>query len=199
MKRYLIISALALSACASPVDPAPVAPQIVTSSYGEKIPGRYALYVDGSSLRADARMVGFLCSAFHWPIDAENTFKQSVAGSLQNVFTDITLISSPNMPSGYDGMVIVRGESLEIEVNQITQFLTNIMEAEATIKIEATVDRRSGRIFGTSIDEDEDFKAEGVFGCQGGGRAVQGATQRAMEKAIRQLMQDLSNSGRLRS
>jgi hypothetical protein len=139
-------------------------------------------------------MSGMVCSAYRWPVDASQQFSSAALSSLRSAFESVDPVSNPVLPEGHDALITIRARDFKIEVNQNTQFLTNIMSAEAEVDIEAYAENSGGRFFGTAISEDETANAEGVMGCQGGGRAVAGATQEVLSEVLQRIVQEMANN-----
>jgi hypothetical protein len=87
IRLALRISALAtlgvfLSACSYKA-PTQISPAYnVYTNYSDKIPGRYALHVDGSKFSEDVAVSGFACSAHTFPVDARYAFEACVRETL---------------------------------------------------------------------------------------------------------------------
>lgn len=61
------------------------------------------------------------------------------------------------------------------------------------------IDGLSGRLLGTRVEGDDDYKAEAGGACEGGAIAIGKALEEAMKEALERLGEKISNSPRLRS
>ena len=91
----LLLSAALLSACAynAPVDVSPA--YNVYSNYEDKLPGRYALYVDSAEAKGEGEVKGFACSAHSYPYDGEAPFSSSVVATFRNIVEEVELVAMP--------------------------------------------------------------------------------------------------------
>ena len=194
---------IVLGACSynasAPVSPA----NNVYSNYGEKIPGQYALYVDGEEFQGEFKVQGFNCSAHTYTQDARSAFRQSVVLTFGNLVENIELVERPlsrdNLKSnGFDGMIRVRAEDMEVEIGVIPGFWTADMDAEVELTSSLRVDNHEGRLLGTTVSGDADSTKGAGTGCDGGSKALSSATSGAFEDLMQRMGERLSNSQRIR-
>ena len=175
----------------------------IYSNYPDRIAGRWALHVDADEMAGQFKVSGFVCSAHTYPVDARNAFSVSVERTLQNIMEDVEVVSNPIhreeiMASGFNGMIRVEARELEIDLTVIPGFWSSEMEADAELTVSVTVDGADGRLMGTTIEGDDDYKAQAGGACEGGATAIGKAVEAAMKETLERLGERLSNSPRLR-
>lgn len=204
MFRFIHLMPIALAAGCSYNAPAKVSPSFnVYSNYGEKIPGRYALYVDNDKMFGTFKVSGFACSAHNYPLDARSAFSVSVQKTLEQLFDSIEVVPTKLDRTGigaggFDGFILVEADDLDIDLKVIPNFFTATMEADAEIVANYSVDGANGRVVGGSVEGDEDYTTDSGAACEGGAQAIGGAVEEAMKDLSKQLGERLSNAPRLR-
>lgn len=113
-----------VSACSYKVE-APVSPSYdVYSSYSDKVPGRWALLVNGAQLKGDFKVSGYNCSAHSYPLDAAQAFETSSVRTLENLVESAEEVKTPLsrdqlLHSGYAGLIRLSGEDLDLSLIHI--------------------------------------------------------------------------------
>ena len=200
----VFVAAAFLGGCAYKTS-APVSPSYnVYSNYEDKVPGRFALYVNASSMRGEFKVDGLACSAHTYPMDASSAFKTSTLRTLANLVEDIEVVPTPlsrdRLKSGeYDGQIIVELEDMDVRLRMIPGFWTSEMEADVELTASIRVDGREGRVLGTTVSSDEHAKAEAGGACEGGANAISDATSDALEELMQKLGERFANSERVRA
>lgn len=189
-----------MSACAYNA-PVSVSPNLnVYSSYSEQIPGDYLLFVESDALQTVVRPTGMQCGAHNYPVDAREAFRTSVLRTIDQLVGNVQLVDRP-VPAtelGERGMIIVRAESLEVDLQFIPGFWSSTADVDAEITASASVDLAGDRLFGTSASGDGDGQGDAGGACEGGAHAVGRAIEEAMTEVLGQLGERMSNSPRLR-
>jgi hypothetical protein len=204
-RSILVLSAtILLNGCAyqAAVDIAPA--YNVYSSYDDKIPGSWALYIDSSAFEnQDFRFDGFNCAAHTFPLDISSTFTQSALRTLDNIVENIQLVDRPLTTDqlesdGLSGIVIIDTEEIDVSLRVNPGFWSSNVDAEVELVASIAVDGRTGRLLGTTVSEDGDF--EGPLGgfCGGGGPALGEAASNAIEALLERVAERLTNAPRVR-
>ncbi len=174
MRLVLCAAAAALlSGCAYKAQ-APVRPALdVYNNYADKIPGKYALFVDGSTLNRTARIRGFQCSAHNFPVEAAESFELSALRTLEQLVDGIervdTPLDSPSMVArGLTGQIIIKAIDPIITVEFVPGFWVATPEGEAEISANVEAYGHKGRVFGSSVT------ATGVSSVSSGGISCSG-------------------------
>lgn len=195
--------ALATTACAynAPTSVAPA--RAVYSNYDDKVAGNYALYVDSEEMLKDVKVIGFACSAHSYPTDARAAFRRSVVGTFENLVERVEVVERPLSQTalierGLTAMIVVEAEDFSVDLSVIPGFLNKQMQADVEIAARIAVDGQRGRLLGSSVEGDDDFRTDAGFACDGGGAAIGRATEKAMKEAMERLGERLTNSRRLR-
>jgi hypothetical protein len=198
----LPIAAL-ITGCAYDAKPITTGAVNVVAAYTEKVPGRYALFVEAGELNKIIRPRGLECSAHSFPLDMTESFRSSVAATLGNVVDQVELVATPLQPAtlranGYVGQIAVRGESLEGKLAAIPGFWKATISTTIQISASITVDGPSGRLVGKTVEGIAEREADAGPFCSGGAASVEDAATQAMRKLMQQLGEALANSDRLR-
>jgi hypothetical protein len=196
--------ALMLGACQYTASVAPAPSYSVVSNFGDKIAGKFLLYVSASALDIVARPVGLSCSAHSFPISMSRSFAESVRATLANVVEAIEVVATP-VPSaelaqrGARGMIVVTGESLRSRLGEVDGAFTSTSTGDIQIVASIAVDGRKGRLLGATVDGDGKAENGAGFMCEGGAKALGMAAEDAMQQAVRKLGEALANSDRVRA
>lgn len=193
----------ALSGCAYKAEPMAVGSYNVYSSYGEKLPGKYLLYVDSGSLSRDVKPSDLNCAAHKYPLDLRAGFSGSVRKTFETLVDSVEVVSEPVAREelaarGARGMIIVKGESLEARLRVVPGFWTAGMETEAQLTAGITVDGRSGRLLGSTVAGEGNAQGDAGAFCAGGAAALTQSAEKAMKQAVGRLGEALTNSDRVR-
>jgi hypothetical protein len=205
MHRFtmMVCSALLCAACTYKAEVVEAPAFNVVSSYGEQIPGKWLLYVESAALDRPIKPSGFACSAHKFPISASGSFKTSARQTLDNVVDEIEVVNGPvtaNQLAGYGarGLIVVRGEEIRPRLDVQPGFWTANMATQATMVASVSVDGKSGRIFGTTVEGQGLGNAEAGGACEGGAKALAEAAGQAMKDTMRKMGEAISNSERVR-
>jgi hypothetical protein len=200
----LAAAALALAGCAYNA-PVAVAPNLnVYSSYGEKLPGRYALLVDGEAFSQTVRPTGYQCSAHSFPLDMKDAFRQSTIQTIRQIVDDVEIVQSPLSAdalerAGLRGQIIVRADSMTARIQFIPGFWSATTDSNVDLTANMSVDGPAGRLLGTTAEGTGHGQGEAGAFCGGGATAVAEASEHATKQLLGQLGERLSNSPRLRA
>jgi hypothetical protein len=200
----LAAASLALGACAYNA-PVGVSPNLnVYSSYDEKLPGSYALYVDSELFSQTVRPTGYNCAAHTFPLDMRDTFKQSVTRTIQQLVEEVEVVQSPLSGealarSGKRGQIVVRADGLNARVQFIPGFWSASSEGNVELTANLSVDGSNGRILGTTAEGSGTAQGDAGLMCGGGANAIAMAAEKATKQLLGQLGERLSNSPRMRA
>jgi len=205
MYRVLTIAAvgLMLVACAYQA-PVGVSPNLnVYSSYGDKLPGTFALFVSSDGFVQDVKPTGLSCSYHHFPLDVQAQFKESVVKTVQQLVENVEVVDQPLSgselaASGKRGMIVVRADTMVARIQFIPGFWTATGDANVDLSANMTVDTQGGRLLGTTAEGTGNATGEAGQLCGGGANVIGQATEKAMKQLLGQLGERLSNSPRLR-
>ena len=204
MKKVVCVAAVAaLSGCAYNA-PTEVAPAYdVYSNYDEKVPGRFALYVDAEEMRGEGKVRGQGCSFHSYPIDARNAFRKSVYFTLENLTEYIEEVDEPLSQDqllfgGYDAMVRVTARDYNAKLTAIQSFWSTDIEADVEVEARMQVDAIDGRALGVSFEGSGDSEYGAGAACEGGAEALGEATSDAIKDAMEQMGERISNARKLR-
>ena len=175
----------------------------IYSNYSDKVPGKYALYVDSEKMADTFKVSGYACSAHKYPVDARHAFSVSVERTLENIVEGLEVVPVPIDREGlrareFTGMILVEARDLEIDLIVIPGFWTAEMKADAEITASIQVDGPDGRLLGTSVEGEDDYTTDAGAGCSGGGVAIGKAIEKAIKETLERLGERLSNAPKLR-
>lgn len=194
--------ASSLSACSFEAKPAPVAAVNVFQSYDSKVPGRWALYVEGAAYKREATMIGHVCSAHRFPFDAVEAFKASVVTAVRNIVEDLVVVDT--LPPAASlrqqrlaGVIRVQAETLTARIGFVQQFWSGQATARVDMVANAAVDGLGGRLLGTSA-EGSGASDRSVRNCGEGAGALAEASEQAMKRLVTSIAERVANSPRVR-
>lgn len=199
-----VCAILAISGCAYTV-PTDISPATnIYSNYSDKVPGRFALFVDADEMAGEFKVSGLACSAHTYPVDARSAFIGSVQSTMENIVDEFEIVPRPMdvatiQSRNLQGMILVEVQDLDIDLTVIPGFWSQSMEADAEVTVSLVVGGPSGRLLGTRVEGDDDYKAESGGACEGGAIAIGRAVEEAMKEALERLGEKFSNSPRIRN
>lgn len=199
----MLIISMSVASCSYEVN-APIAPSYdVYSSYSAKVPGRWAVMVDGNQLKEEFKVSGYVCSAHSFPLDASQAFSTSVTKTLENVVEYIEDVQNPLsrdqlLRSGYAGLIRVSGEEVDADLEVVPGFWSAGMKAEVQMTAALAVDGPNGRLLGGRLSSEASDNAEAGGACEGGAQAISKATEKALRRLMEELGEKISNEPRLR-
>ena len=208
MKWSVVAGAVALgcglSACAYQAPVVAVPNLNVYTSYSDKLPGDYLLFVDDDSLITNVHATGVACGAHSYPLDARAPFKDAVRQTLEQLVEHVTPVDAPVSSAdlaaqGKAGMIIVKGNEVQARFAMVPGFWTASAEANVDLTAAVSVDGAGGRLFGTEASGTGHAEAPAGGLCSGPANALADATGTAMKQLLGQLGERMSNSPRLRT
>ena len=191
-----IIAAVSLCACTYEVKTTASPALNVYSSYTDKLPGSYALFVQPEPNFHE-------CSAFDFPIDARATFKQSATETMKQLVEKLDPVEQPltaeQLQAGnYRGQIIIKAEEYSPRITFASGFWAGTATSTVDITASLLVDGPAGRLLGTKASESRTADAEAV-GCQVGTDVLAKANGKATAAVLDRLAERLSNEPRLRA
>ena len=205
MRKLLGVIAIALSAGACAYNtPVAVSPNLnVYVASGEKLPGRYYLWVDGSAFKQTVKATGLACAAHTYPLDVSESFRQSVLGTVSNLVEDVQLVDAPVpvaqvVANGAKGMISVRGEGLTARFVAVAGFWTSTIDANVDMSASIMFDNAGGRLLATTAEGDGNAQSDSGGACEGAATAIGMATEKAMKELLGMLAERMANSEKVR-
>lgn len=200
---FLAAAAAALAGCQHEAKPLSVASYNVYSSYADKLPGRYLLYVDGTKLNKDVKPSDFNCAAWTYPLKLSDGFSGSVAKTFSNLVTELEQVPTPPTADqlkakGARGLIIVRGEDVNGRLRVVPGFWQAGMDGEVEIAASIIVDGPKGRLLGTTVSGDGNAQTGAGGFCEGGANSLVQSSEQAMKEVVGRLGEALVNSERVR-
>jgi len=198
-----VVAGLGLSACAYNA-PVSVSPNLnVYSSYAEKLPGSYTLYVSSDGHSRTVKPTGLNCRSHNYPLTLEDVFKQSTIRTIQQLVQNVEVVDSPLSGEALDragktGQIMVRADTMTARIQFIPGFWSSTADANVSLSANLAVDGAEGRLLGTTAEGFGNAQGDAGQACGGGANALGEATEKAMRQLFGQLGERLSNSPRLR-
>jgi hypothetical protein len=203
--RFTVFAVLAatISGCQYKAEPLSIASYNVYSSYGEKLPGKYLLYVDPSALSRNIKPSDINCAAHTFPLDLRSGFKGSVSKTFEALVTELQIIDQPVdraslVAQGAKGMIIVKGEELDGRLRVVPGFWTAGMETEVQLSASIVVDGPKGRLLGSTVAGEGNAQGDAGAFCEGGAKALTDSAEKALKQTVGRLGEALTNSERVR-
>lgn len=202
LMAWIIVLTL-ISGCQHADKPIPVSSLDVYSSYGEKLRGKYLLYVEPSELSTNVKPADVNCSAHNFPLDLRAAFTGTVRKSFANLIEDLVVVESPAdrrqlKSRGARGLIVVRADDISARLRVVPGAWQATIETEIEIQAGIMVDGPGGRLLGTSVSGDDQYSgALGPF-CSGGEDSLTESSKGALKEVVRKLGEALVNSERVR-
>lgn len=176
----------------------------VYSSYSDKIPGRFALYVDDRKIGPRvANIRTHMCSGHSFHVDTGGSFATSVHQTFRNLVEEIEVVRQPIAGAdlaagGFTGMIVVAMEDADFELTFVEGFWSSKVDGEAEYVARILVDGPYGRVLGTTVEATEDYHGGAGFYCDGGSAAISQASSAALKELMERLGDRLVNAPRVR-
>lgn len=193
-----------VAGCSHKAEPVTAPAFDVVSSYGNKIPGKWLLYIDGSALDTTIHPTTYACSAHNYPLVASGSFANSIRQTLSNLIENVEQIPAP-VPAqmvrarGARGLIVVRGSQIRGDVETKPGFWTASMATNVAIVASVAVDGVKGRLFGTTVDGTGKAHMDAGFACEGGGKSLAKSAGQGIHVVARKIGEAISNSDRVRN
>lgn len=206
MKKLLALSAaLALAGCSYSVQPLSTKAVNIYSAYENKIPGRYALLLDGSLRNVQREIVPatHICRAHRYPIMVGDSLALSVKNTLESVFEQVSEYeAAPSAETltklGLSGVILVKLDDFAPRLQCAQGFWSGTCSASTELSFGVTVRGRGGVLAATSASGSKTSDGEAAGACSGGATVIADSITRATRDALERLAERLSNSPKLR-
>lgn len=197
------LAVLTLAGCQYKAEPLSVAAYNVYSSYGEKLPGKYLLYVDAATLNKSIKPSDLNCAAHTYPLDLRSGFSGSVRKTFETLVSELETVDHPVdraelAARNARGMIIVKGEELDGRLRVVPGLWVAGMETEVQMAASIVVDGRNGRLLGSTVGGDGNAQGDAGGFCEGGAKALTTSAEKAMKQVVGRLGEALTNSERVR-
>lgn len=177
----------------------------VNSSYEEKVPGKWAIWIDGSELKDNnVKPSTYACSAHKFPIDASKAFEKSTLNTFTNLVESIERVDNPIPASklgdyGYTGQILIEGEDLDVDLMFTQGFWT--MSGEAEVEFEASLSAfiQTGKVLGTTVSGSGEGQGDAGSACGGGAQMIGKGAEEGMKRILRKMGEKFSSSSKLRT
>lgn len=194
---------LVTAACSYPVTVAPAPALDVYASYTEKLPGKYALLVEATSLSRTIAATGQACSAHNYPANANEAFKVSAVKTIEGLVETIEVVSTPMSretmgQKGYRGLIIVKADDYSARLMFVPDFWSATATASADVSGSIVIDGPNGRLFGTSSSSTRTVDQQ-TGSCGAGAQIIGQATSMAIKELFERLGERLANEPKLRT
>lgn len=205
MKRSVAALTVAglLAGCQYRAEPPAIGAFNVYSSFEQKLPGRYLLFVDGLALNRDIKPSDMACAAHTYPLALSNSFAESTRQTFANLVEELQVVSEPVDRVGLAeqkarGMIIVRGENTIGRLRVVPGFWSAGMETDVEIVASIVVDGRNGRLLGQTVSGRGVAQSDAGAACEGGAKSLSQSASDAMRQTLGRLGESLANSERVR-
>ena len=200
----LLVAGLALLGCTYKAEVLETPAYDVVSSYANKVPGKWLLYVDAAPLQKPVAPEGVACSFHRFPIDMAGPFATSVRQTISNVVESVEVVDAPKNQQqvtalGARGLIIVRGEEIRPRLEVHQGFWEADMSSSVTLVASVQVDgARTERLLGTTVEGQGDGDQGSGIACEGGAKSLSTAAGLALKDSMRKIAEAISNSDRMR-
>ena len=199
---FLVIGGSALGACSYTAEPARVSAFNVYSSYSDKLPGKFYLFVDAKGLDRTVKSSELGCSAHTYPIEISQTFLDSAHQSIGSLVELLEVVNSPKKPeelSASEAQIIISGQRTDARLRMLEQFWTSSIETDVEITASVVVDGKKGRLHGSTVYGRGTANTDAGIACEGGSDSFSQSASDAMRQTITRIGEALVNSDRIRT
>jgi len=159
--------------------------------------------VDASAFNRKVKPTGLSCGAHSYPVEGSSSFKAAAIKTIANIVDEIETVDTPIPASGLKergarGMIVVKAQDMVSRLRFIEGLFSATAEADFEPVVPVLVDGQKGRLFGTTVSGTGRAESNAGIMCEGGSDAVSQAASQAGKKALTELAESISNTGRLR-
>lgn len=204
-KLAALAALIAVAGCQAPAaDVTSVSAPIVVSSYGEKLPGKYLVHVNGSAFDKVIAPQSANCSAYRIPLKASGAFSDAVSKAVaqvveQHAMTTTTPTSADIKASGSKGAIVVTADTVDVQFRMIESTgLFNGLEVEVSASAASTLDSANGRLHGTRVESTNSSSGQAGPICDEGDARMREAATKTIRSLASKIAESIANSQRVR-
>jgi hypothetical protein len=169
----------------------------------EKIPGRYAIFIQSGTWGGKASVSTWQCGAHSYAFNSNYTFQQAVMGTLQRALAQPVRVQSPIAQGdlakdGYAAQIAVHTAGFKPQI----AFQAGFMTAKAVASVDATVQvvgvAPDAKLFQWSLQGSGQGVGPDSGFCGGGDQALSQAMNAAAHQIMDRLGERIANSEKLR-
>jgi hypothetical protein len=193
------VAGLALGGCAYGSEPGTLAASDMAASYSSKLAGKWLLYIDASALKQAVQPSDLACGAHQYSLDRTTGLAASLRETLPNVVEQVQSVDAPvpvdkAASFGARGVISVRGESVQADLHVMRGFLSSTIATDVDIAASVTIDGKTGRLLGETLEGHGHADTAGGFLCSGQAASVNTAADRAQAQLLRQIGEEIANA-----
>ncbi len=207
MRGIIALAAVAAlgSACTHQVLPQVSAARTLYSSYDEKIPGQFALLLDGSlrALDQQIRPSTASCGASYFPVVAGDVLAASTAQTMEEIFEDVWLREQP--PPDWElrirkmgGVVFVKLDEFEPRLRCAGGAFFPSCIATTELSLGIRVSGPDGTLLGASVSGDGRAEGDAGWLCRDAAEILAESIDEAIRETLERAAERVSNSERVR-
>jgi len=201
----LLSVSLVLAGCSYNVEPVATKALNIYSAYENKVPGRFALLLDGSlrNVKREIAPATQICQAHRYPIVVGDALALSVKHTMESVFEQVSEYeTAPSAETlnklGLSGVILVKLADFAPRLQCARGCWGGTCSANTELSFGVTVRGRSGVLAATSASGSKTSDGESAGACSGGATVIADSITRATRDALERLAERLSNSPKLR-
>lgn len=194
---------LLLTGCTYQVAVQPASATAEYTSYTDKVPGKFALYIDAAQMSTSAEQLTQGCPLSKFPINASEAFRTSTVQTFQKIVQTVDVVDAPLpkeelIQKGYRGLISVRADSFIVHMAVIPGFWTATIEGDASLSVGVLVDGPTDRLFDASVSSERSSEKWTIGDCGVAVDAISVATTAAVKDAMEQLAGRVNDAPKLR-
>ena len=194
---------LLVGACQYKAEPPALPALNIYSSYDDKLPGKYLLYVEAQKLDRQVKPSDMNCAAHTYPLNLSASFPSATRQTFENLVAELEVVPAPVdraelISRGARAIIIVRGEQTNARLRAVPGFWTVGMETDVELIASIQVDGRNGRLLGQTVSGTGHFQSDAGMACEGGAKSLTESATEAMRQSLSRIGEALTNSERVR-
>jgi hypothetical protein len=202
--EFACVAAVLLSGCTYRAQTMS-SPQLdVYSNYSQKVPGRWAIWVDTENLVKEVHSQDYTCSLHVYPLDIRSAFRDSVISTFQNLVQNVEVLNRPVpvqdlVARGYSGLIYIRGEDLRSHLTYDPGFWSVKADARVEVDVGLIVDGPNGRLVGTRASGRGEAVTDAGYFCGKTTDSLAQSSQAATKDVLGVLGERFTNAPQVRS
>jgi hypothetical protein len=195
---------LVVSACSFySAEPSVVVPDELDHEYVHKVPGKFALHIYGDAYRKDFQLSSDHCYDKNYPLDAVQSFVDSVYQTMLPLMNEIVYVNEPLSrteldASDFTAQIIIRADDVQASLVEVPGHWDSTVDINVEMVASIEVMPREAESYNRSFTAKFGKLAEGSGWCINVAHRLMEVSEVAMKDLMTQMGQAVTNSRSLR-
>lgn len=185
---------LFVASCSTPVRVA--IPNISTPSVTEKLPGKYAIFLQRGGWQLTAEATSWTCTAQEFEVPVDQPYEHSIRKVVRETFEAVDYVDAALSPEAlangnYAGQVVIIQSGADAFFNVRNRFISYVVDSEVRVNTVTSVSLVNGTQSQFSSSGVGQGQVDLYVGCSVAGDAVSMAAQNAVQTLVNSMSTQL--------